>query len=125
MRVERGRRAGSARLAKERWGPDIEPEPRDAKCFSTRGERDESHWRQSGNDERREMSAPTPKFTRGMQHSQRKGPPVASATDGPRSEEHTSELQSLMRISYAVICLKQKKQTNIKNKRERDTTNKL
>src|SRR3546814_3864061 len=28
---------------------------------------------------------------------------------GPRSEEHTSELQSLMRISYAVFCLKQKK----------------
>src|SRR3546814_8449798 len=27
-----------------------------------------------------------------------------------RSEEHTSELQSLMRISYAVICLKKKKQ---------------
>src|SRR3546814_2384076 len=30
-----------------------------------------------------------------------------------RSEEHTSELQSLMRISYAVFCLKKKKQTNI------------
>src|SRR3546814_4057743 len=29
-----------------------------------------------------------------------------------RSEEHTSELQSLMRISYAVICLKQKKIQN-------------
>src|SRR3546814_1176281 len=29
-----------------------------------------------------------------------------------RSEEHTSELQSLMRISYAVFCLKQKKQKN-------------
>src|SRR3546814_7400952 len=28
----------------------------------------------------------------------------------PRSEEHTSELQSLMRISYAVFCLKQKQQ---------------
>src|SRR3546814_9303116 len=27
-----------------------------------------------------------------------------------RSEEHTSELQSLMRISYAVLCLKKKKQ---------------
>src|SRR3546814_8531684 len=27
----------------------------------------------------------------------------------PRSDEHTSELQSLMRISYAVFCLKQKK----------------
>src|SRR3546814_5172748 len=29
---------------------------------------------------------------------------------GKRSEEHTSELQSLMRISYAVFCLKKKKQ---------------
>src|SRR3546814_14242795 len=28
----------------------------------------------------------------------------------PRSEEHTSELQSLMRISYAVFCVKKKKQ---------------
>src|SRR3546814_1212140 len=31
---------------------------------------------------------------------------------GPRSEEHTSELQSLMRISYAVFCLKKKNQPN-------------
>src|SRR3546814_8844660 len=31
-----------------------------------------------------------------------------------RSEEHTSELQSLMRISYAVFCLKKKKKQNIK-----------
>src|SRR3546814_3812017 len=30
-------------------------------------------------------------------------------TETPRSEEHTSELQSLMRISYAVFCLKKKK----------------
>src|SRR3546814_8994030 len=30
-----------------------------------------------------------------------------------RSEEHTSELQSLMRISYAVFCLKKKKQKHI------------
>src|SRR3546814_7160078 len=30
-----------------------------------------------------------------------------------RSEEHTSELQSLMRISYAVFCLKNKKNTHI------------
>src|SRR3546814_707333 len=36
------------------------------------------------------------------------------ATNHDRSEEHTSELQSLMRISYAVFCLKKKKtQTNI------------
>src|SRR3546814_6803353 len=32
-----------------------------------------------------------------------------------RSEEHTSELQSLMRISYAVFCLKKKKQKNTIN----------
>src|SRR3546814_1411229 len=31
---------------------------------------------------------------------------------GDRSEEHTSELQSLMRISYAVFCLKKKKTTS-------------
>src|SRR3546814_1248466 len=33
---------------------------------------------------------------------------MASAISGDRSEEHTSELQSLMRISYAVFCLKKK-----------------
>src|SRR3546814_1791020 len=32
-----------------------------------------------------------------------------------RSEEHTSELQSLMRISYAVFCLKKKKHSDINN----------
>src|SRR3546814_9717057 len=32
-----------------------------------------------------------------------------------RSEEHTSELQSLMRISYDVFCLKKKKKKNIKH----------
>src|SRR3546814_3145936 len=36
--------------------------------------------------------------------------PLLVALNGaPRSEEHTSELQSLMRISYAVFCLKKKK----------------
>src|SRR3546814_7129360 len=42
------------------------------------------------------------------------GPP-GSGPAGPaacRSEEHTSELQSLMRISYAVFCLKKKKKQN-------------
>src|SRR3546814_3188162 len=40
----------------------------------------------------------------------RKG--YANAATHCRSEEHTSELQSLMRISYAVFCLKKKKQKN-------------
>src|SRR3546814_8489428 len=39
-----------------------------------------------------------------------------------RSEEHTSELQSLMRISYAVFCLKKKKEYKTTNKRHTDTT---
>src|SRR3546814_5310152 len=38
-------------------------------------------------------------------------PDVVVVVDGGRSEEHTSELQSLMRISYAVFCLKKKKKT--------------
>src|SRR3546814_4413346 len=37
---------------------------------------------------------------------------VPSSSAAPRSEEHTSELQSLMRISYAVFCLKKKNQIN-------------
>src|SRR3546814_3106003 len=43
---------------------------------------------------------------------------ASRATPAGRSEEHTSELQSLMRISYAVFCLKKKK----KHRRRRDTT---
>src|SRR3546814_1842392 len=54
----------------------------------------------------------------------RKGAPVRqsaqrgggfAAPEGRRSEEHTSELQSLMRISYAVLCLKKKKTPMLHN----------
>src|SRR3546814_4808275 len=47
-------------------------------------------------------------------HAQDAGAPGEAAAH--RSEEHTSELQSLMRISYAVFCLKKKKKTQHKNK---------
>src|SRR3546814_1241268 len=50
---------------------------------------------------------------------------IAGDIAGLRSEEHTSELQSLMRISYAVFCLKKKKtQTNNNNltKNNKDTS---
>src|SRR3546814_4959790 len=40
------------------------------------------------------------------------GDPRAGAREQPRSEEHTSELQSLMRSSYAVFCMQTKIQTN-------------
>src|SRR3546814_6505655 len=39
--------------------------------------------------------------------------PAGSALAVDRSEEHTSELQSLMRISYAVFCLKKKKNNKV------------
>src|SRR3546814_18535385 len=46
-------------------------------------------------------------------HADRGRSPEARSTGGHglRSEEHTSELQSLMRISYAVFCLKKKNNT--------------
>src|SRR3546814_3724508 len=49
-----------------------------------------------------------PVLTRRLREEERERLPLARG----RSEEHTSELQSLMRISYAVFCLKTKKQTN-------------
>src|SRR3546814_10699400 len=42
----------------------------------------------------------------------RRDPAAARARSLPRSEEHTSELQSLMRTSYAVFCLKKKKSSD-------------
>src|SRR3546814_4339525 len=45
-------------------------------------------------------------WPRGDRASSRQGP------QAPRSEEHTSELQSLMRISYAAFCLKKKKESH-------------
>src|SRR3546814_1018865 len=51
---------------------------------------------------------------------------AASVTGMNRSEEHTSELQSLMRISYAVFCLKKKKNEkktkNVRNNEDQSTT---
>src|SRR3546814_9692136 len=41
--------------------------------------------------------------------------PPGARPQGTRSEEHTSELQSLMRISYAVFCLKKKKRYDHKH----------
>src|SRR3546814_5340386 len=54
-------------------------------------------------------------------------PGQMNALLGQRSEEHTSELQSLMRISYAVFCLKKKKKhtkTNNLQYKQQKITNK-
>src|SRR3546814_9661743 len=63
----------------------------------------------------RRMNTPAPLVThRGGCHCRRvrfevDAPAQLEVLDCNRSEEHTSELQSLMRISYAVFCLKNKK----------------
>src|SRR3546814_1856163 len=51
-------------------------------------------------------------------------PPACAPGDcaAARSEEHTSELQSLMRISYAVFCLKKKTSTNLRHSCVRSIT---
>src|SRR3546814_1079600 len=61
----------------------------------------------------RGRSAPHPR------RRHRRGPAL-----GSRSEEHTSELQSLMRISYAVFCLKKKTPTHTTNKQNTPDTSK-
>src|SRR3546814_3345736 len=64
------------------------------------------------------LATPLPDFVRGeaeltSAYGQLSVEPLNGLTlnGGVRSEEHTSELQSLMRISYAVFCLKKKKDT--------------
>src|SRR3546814_3176143 len=48
-------------------------------------------------------------------HPRELRPGLNAIGHGPRSEEHTSELQSLMRNSYAVFCLKKKKSNNLQH----------
>src|SRR3546814_3352176 len=55
------------------------------------------------------------------QRSSREGRGGGNVAAG-RSEEHTSELQSLMRISYAVFCLKKKKNKHLINNTPHSTT---
>src|SRR3546814_6835834 len=52
------------------------------------------------------------------------GKKCSTAADSARSEEHTSELQSLMRISYAVFCLKKKTKKNKYKKTKQSNINK-
>src|SRR3546814_2679484 len=73
-------------------------------------------------DRARALRQPAPHHRRRADHGARRVDPgadhsAAEATlprsrQSRRSEEHTSELQSLMRISYAVFCLKKKNKTN-------------
>src|SRR3546814_2465366 len=62
------------------------------------------------------LAPPEARRGQGLWRAEAPARPDGDACDGGgpashRSEEHTSELQSLMRISYAVFCLKKKKNT--------------
>src|SRR3546814_7616261 len=59
--------------------------------------------------------------TRGFDKDQRERAALKRCVQRVRSEEHTSELQSLMRISYAVFCLKKKNKKNKKNSTNKNT----
>src|SRR3546814_7190786 len=63
----------------------------------------------AGEDGRADGDRLLPEFLR------RRDPRARRAMVPRRSEEHTSELQSLMRISYAVFCLKKKKNPQLKS----------
>src|SRR3546814_10373038 len=60
----------------------------------------------------RVAECPGPAAFKGLR---RAGPQPAAAASPARSEEHTSELQSLMRLSYAVFCLKKKNKLKTHN----------
>src|SRR3546814_8528774 len=71
----------------------------------------------SGQSAETNLIAPTPDKMRGLPPMSKTiqmpalSPTMEEGTLAKRSEEHTSELQSLMRISYAVFCLKNKLNT--------------
>src|SRR3546814_5388975 len=89
---------------------------RDERLFGTQGDRRRTRARKSGrcrpgDPGARFGNARGDRLRAGIGHSVRtRYHPLAL-----RSEEHTSELQSLMRISYAVFCLKKKRTTSLIN----------
>src|SRR3546814_5089059 len=77
------------------------------------------HWRVPGREPRADVHAAAPEAAQVLRPRHRGRHCAAGSDPGRhgaslRSEEHTSELQSLMRISYAVFCLKKKHKTDTK-----------
>src|SRR3546814_4893495 len=81
------------------------------RCTEDRRGADQRAERRRGHRLRRR---PGLRLLRGLPRRARRVTGGAPAPDH-RSEEHTSELQSLMRISYAVLCLKKKKPNTTNN----------
>src|SRR3546814_3825919 len=75
----------------------------------------------SPHSSRRTTKTPSP--TNGSNPPTKSSPPSNDSAKKQRSEEHTSELQSLMRNSYAVFCLKKKTNTTQMTTINSKTTN--
>src|SRR3546814_6474751 len=80
-------------------------------CYSPQRESKMARRRLLTGDERRRLFDPPVQETAIIGHYTLSAEDVELVGRRYRSEEHTSELQSLMRISYAVFCLQKKKQT--------------
>src|SRR3546814_2718674 len=107
-----------------RTGPRARPGPRAASGHPPAGRRGElradrgalGQLARLGPGADRRQPRPRVEDPEGAVHRLRRRRPVQSGlwrAAAARSEEHTSELQSLMRISYAVFCLKKKKKDTI------------
>src|SRR3546814_9143699 len=81
------------------------------RCGSDRVDHSSSHRHPCANGHRFSMAMP-PSCSINPRGGSTPSPPWVGCVSA-RSEEHTSELQSLMRISYAVFCLKKKNHTTI------------
>src|SRR3546814_4755951 len=101
MFLETERRALAGRSARDQRTGALFDLPVHKAREGGRIERPVAEWRhQGGNRTRKHIS---------LLYKDRAGPIESGRRAAIRSEEHTSELQSLMRTSYAVFCLKKKK----------------
>src|SRR3546814_5159788 len=110
LRRDRGKREGPPSPLTQRGRiARIHPASRHQTAFSTAFPPDCCRMRRARRDGLQPHQGPNPQPTR---FPTRAAVPIPREDYAPprkaRSEEHTSELQSLMRLSYAVFCLKQK-----------------
>src|SRR3546814_3912915 len=109
MRLDRDQRRKQVAEAVEVGGLDLQPLPHHEPA--------QRHLPGKADVEKQEQLACA--LDRDIGHDRQLQDQPGNAVDHDRSEEHTSELQSLMRISYAVFCLKKK------NKKTKQITQQL
>src|SRR3546814_7355039 len=114
-----------SRLARAQRSDAGEPrrQRRPAQCRRLHGRgRRRPLWRRSGAGRGRGAAVPPPRPPPRFHHTERLWHAERHDRGRHRSEEHTSELQSLMRISYAVFCLKKKTTEKTRTKPTKELT---